>query len=121
MATGACANRTDSESCPLARTSTLSNSDRRIIMAKTNVFLGQGEIGQDIPIDRVRYVRAPAAQDGKGRLAIDLITSEDNFRWLFDSDVDNTQMAVLAGVLAEPMNIPDDERVQLQRPGRASL
>jgi hypothetical protein len=96
-------------------------TDRRIITAKTNAFLGQGEIGQDIPIDRVRYVRAPAARDGNGRSAIDLITSEDNIRWIFDSDVDNTQVAALAAVLAESMNIPDDERVQLQRPGQASL
>lgn len=96
-------------------------TDRRIITAKSNAFLGQGEIGQDIPIDRVRYVRAPAARDGNGRLAIDLITAEDNIRWLFDSDVDDTHVAALAAVLAESMNIPDDERAQLQRPRHTSL
>jgi hypothetical protein len=52
---------------------------------------------------------------------IDLITSEDNIRWLFDSDIDNTHVAALAAVLAESMNIPDDERAQLQRPRHASL
>ncbi|MGW3656926.1 hypothetical protein ACWD6R_15075 [Streptomyces sp. NPDC005151] len=96
-------------------------TDRRIITAKANAFLGQGEIGHDIPIDRVRYVRAPATQDGNGRSAIDLITPEDNIRWLFDSDIDNTDVAALAAVLAESMNIPDDERVQLQRRCHASL
>ena len=96
-------------------------TDRRIITAKTNAFLGQGEIGQDISIDRVRYVRASATRDGNGRSAIDLITPEDNIRWLFDSDIDNTHVAALAAVLAESMNIPDDERVRLQRPCHASL
>ncbi|MCT2589794.1 hypothetical protein LHJ74_07675 [Streptomyces sp. N2-109] len=96
-------------------------TDRRIITAKTNAFLGQGEIGHDIPIDRVRYVRAPATRDGNGRLAIDLITPEDNIQWLFDSDLDNTVVTALAAVLAESMNIPDDERVQLQRRCQAPL
>ncbi|WP_235031959.1 hypothetical protein [Actinacidiphila yanglinensis] len=96
-------------------------TDRRIITAKANAFLGQGEIGQDIPIDRVRYVRAPAARDGNGRSVIDLITSEDNLRWLFDSDIDSTHVSALAAVLAESMNIPDEERAQLQRPKLALL
>ena len=48
-------------------------TDRRIITANTNAFLEQGEIRQDIPIDRVRYVRAATTQDRSGRLAIDLI------------------------------------------------
>ncbi|MFE4177503.1 hypothetical protein ACFRR7_36620 [Streptomyces sp. NPDC056909] len=96
-------------------------TDRRIITARTNAFLGQGEIGHDIPIDRVRYVRAPVTRDGNGRSAIDLITPEDNIRWLFDADVDDTDVAALAAVLAESMNIPDDERVQLQRRRQAPL
>ncbi|QNE76027.1 hypothetical protein F0344_16595 [Streptomyces finlayi] len=41
-------------------------------------------------------------------------TPEDNIRWVFDSDIDNTDVAALAAVPAESMNIPDDERVQLQ-------
>jgi hypothetical protein len=96
-------------------------TDRRIITAKTTALLGQGEIGQDIPIDRVRYVRVPAARDSNGRSAIDLITAEDNIRWHFDSEVDDVQVAALAAALAESMNIPDDERAQLQWPRTALL
>lgn len=96
-------------------------TDRRIITARTNAFLGQGEIGQDIPVDRVRYVRAPATRDGSGRPVIDLITSEDNIRWIFDSDVDDAQVAALAAVMAEAMNIPDEERALLRRPHLALL
>jgi hypothetical protein len=90
-------------------------TDRRIITAKTNTFLEQGEIRQDIPIDRVRYVRATTTHDRSERLAIDLITRDENIRWLFHSDIDNTQVDALAAVLAEAMTIPDVERDDLQR------
>jgi hypothetical protein len=89
--------------------------NRRIIMARTNAFLEQGEIRQDIPIDRVRYVRAATTQERGGRLAIDLITRDENIRWLFHADIDNTQVDALAAVLAESMIIPDIERDELQR------
>ena len=90
-------------------------TDRRIITAKTNAFLEQGEIRQDIPIDRVRYVRAATTQDRSGRLAIDLITRDENTRWLFHADIDNTQVDAFAAVFAESMTIPDVERDELQR------
>ncbi|GAA2404970.1 hypothetical protein GCM10010420_35800 [Streptomyces glaucosporus] len=90
-------------------------TDRRIIMAKTNAFLEQGEIRQDIPIDRVRYVRAATTQDRSGRLAVDLITRDENIRWLFHADIGNAQVGALAAVLAESMTIPDVERDELQR------
>jgi hypothetical protein len=90
-------------------------TDRRIITARTNTFLEQGEIRQDIPIDRVRYVRAASTRDRSARLAIDLITRDENIRWLFHADIDNTQVDELAAVLAESMAIPDGERDALQR------
>lgn len=90
-------------------------SDRRIITAKANAFLEQGEVRQDIPIDRVRYVRAATTQERNARLAIDLITRDENIRWLFHADIDNTQVDALAAVLAESMTIPDAERDALQR------
>lgn len=92
-------------------------TDRRIITAKTNAFRKQGQIGQEIPIDQVRYVRAPA-QDGNGRSAIDIITTDENIRSIFQADIDNTQVDALAAVLAESMTIPDAERDELQ--GRRS-
>ncbi|MDX8141492.1 hypothetical protein SK854_05170 [Lentzea sp. BCCO 10_0061] len=90
-------------------------TDRRIILATTNTLLEQAEIHQDIPTDQVRYVRAPTAPDSSSRSAIDLITRDENIRWLFHADVDNTQVAALAAVLAESMTIPDAERDELQR------
>ncbi|MFE1032489.1 hypothetical protein ACFW40_11375 [Streptomyces sp. NPDC058807] len=96
-------------------------TDRRIITAKTNAFLEQAEIRQDISIDQVRYVRAATAQDRGGRLAIDLITRDENIRWLFPADIGNAQVDGLAAVLAESMTIPDGERDALQRRRHAPI
>lgn len=96
-------------------------TDRRIITAKTNAFLEQGEIRQVIPLDQVRYVRAATAQDRSARLAIDLITRDESIRWLFRADIDNTQVDALAAVLAESMTIPDAERDELQRRRHAPI
>ncbi|MFF0171057.1 hypothetical protein [Streptomyces prasinus] len=90
-------------------------TDRRIITARTNTFLEQAEIRQDIPIDQVRYVRATTTQEKSTRLAIDLITRDENIRWLFHADIDNTPVDALVAVLAESMTIPDVERDALQR------
>ncbi|WP_239008608.1 hypothetical protein [Streptomyces sp. Tue 6075] len=90
-------------------------TDRRIVIARTNAFLEQAEIRQAIPVDQVRYVRATTTQDRSTRLAIDLITRDENIRWLFHADIDNAQVDALAAVLAESMTIPDAEREELQR------
>ncbi|GHH42281.1 hypothetical protein [Lentzea cavernae] len=91
-------------------------TDRRIILARTNTFLDQAEIQQDIPLDQVRYVRAPAAQP-----MIDLITRDENIQWLFHTDVDSAQVDALAAVLAESMTIPDTERDELRQRRPASI
>lgn len=90
-------------------------TDRRIITARTNAFLEQAEIRQDIPVDQVRYVRAATTQDRNARLAIDLITRDENIRWLFHADIDTVQVDALAAALAESMTIPDAERDELRR------
>ncbi|MFD0740736.1 hypothetical protein ACFQ1L_01235 [Phytohabitans flavus] len=96
-------------------------TDRRIITAKTNTFLEQGEIRQEIPIERVRYVRAATSRDKSSRSAIDLITRDENIRWHFQVDIENTQVDTLAAVLAESMTIPDIEREELQRRSHAAI
>jgi hypothetical protein len=96
-------------------------TDRRIITAKTNTFLEQGEIHQEILIDRVRYVRAATSQDKGSRSAIDLITRDENIRWHFQADIENSQVDTLAAVLAESMTIPDVEREELQQRGHAAI
>ncbi|WP_439655940.1 hypothetical protein ACSHWB_26280 [Lentzea sp. HUAS TT2] len=96
-------------------------TDRRIILATTNTFLEQAEIYQDIPIDQVRYVRAPTTPGSDSHAVIDLITRDENIRWRFHADVDSAQMAALAAVLSESMTIPDAERDELQRRRYASI
>lgn len=96
-------------------------TDRRIITAKTSAFLEQGRIRQDIPIGQVRYVRVATTQDRSARLAIDLITRDENIRWLFQTGLDNAHADALAAVLAESMTIPDAERDELQGRRFASI
>ncbi|MFB7900254.1 hypothetical protein ACFC1B_28490 [Streptomyces xiamenensis] len=96
-------------------------TDRRVITARTTVFLEQGEIAQDIPIDQVRYVRSAASPDKGGRVAIDLITRDENIRWLFPTDIGSPHVHGLAAVLAESMTIPDAERRDLRQRGHTAL
>lgn len=96
-------------------------TNRRIITADTNAFLQQGEMRQDLPIDRVRYVRTVGPLDDSGRSAIDLITRDENIRWFFQPEIANAQVGALAAVLAESMTIPDAERDELQRRRHASI
>ncbi|MEV0019415.1 hypothetical protein [Streptomyces tendae] len=63
----------------------------------------------------MRYVRAAAAPDKSARSAIDLITRDENIRWLFHAGIGYVQVEALAAVLAESMTIPDVERDALQR------
>ncbi|MEU6355992.1 hypothetical protein ABZ896_42890 [Streptomyces sp. NPDC047072] len=90
-------------------------TDQRIITAKTSALLEQGEIREGIPIDRVRYVRVATTHDRSERLAIDLITRDENIRWIFHGDTNHAQVNVFAAVLAESMRIPDVERDEFQR------
>ncbi|MFE1442047.1 hypothetical protein [Streptomyces sp. NPDC058739] len=60
-------------------------------------------------------VRVTTAQDKAARLAVDLITRDENVRWLFPPDVDTTEVNALAAVPAESMTIPDAEREALRR------
>jgi hypothetical protein len=96
-------------------------TDRRIITAKTNTFLAQGEIHQQIPVDRVRYVRAATRQHNGSRSAIDLITRDENIQWLFQTDIDDARVDALAARLAESMTIPDIERDELCRRARTPI
>ncbi|MFE9746408.1 hypothetical protein ACFYOT_16005 [Saccharothrix saharensis] len=96
-------------------------TDRRVITANPNSFLEQAEVHQIIPIDQVRYVRATTTRENVSRSAVDLITRDENIRWLFHSDIDHTQVDALAAVLAESMTIPDVEREELQRRRHPSI
>jgi hypothetical protein len=90
-------------------------TDRRIVTARTSSFLEEGALGSDIPIDDVRYIRAATTETKNGRVAIDLITRDENIRWLFPASIDNGQVGALAAVLAESMSIPEVERDELRR------
>jgi hypothetical protein len=96
-------------------------TDRRVITARTSVFRQSGVVSQDIPLDHVRYVRVRTRQEGGARSTIDLITPDDNISWRFPADVDDTHVDALAALLAESMTIPDVERDEFARRGRALI
>jgi hypothetical protein len=47
-------------------------------------------------------------------LAIELITRDENIRWIFSADIADTQVYTLAAVRAESMAVPDVEREELE-------
>jgi hypothetical protein len=94
-------------------------TDRRVVIGRTDSFLELAEVRQEIPVDQVRYVRVATSQDRNSRSTIDLITRDENIRWQFPADVDNTRVDTLAAVLAESMTIPDAEREELRRRNHA--
>jgi hypothetical protein len=96
-------------------------TDRRVITARTNAFRQEGVIGQEIPIDRVRYVRVRTGQEASVRSTVDLITPDENISWRFSADIDDAHVDALAAVLAESMTIPDVERDEFARRGRALI
>ena len=93
-------------------------TDRRIITARTNTLLQQGQLQQNIPLDQVRYVRPPG--DAGDRATIDVITRDENLRWAFHPDCEDNAADELRALIAESMSIPDSERDELRR-GRLTL
>lgn len=96
-------------------------TDRRVITAKASTFRQQGEIGQEVPIDQVRYVRARTSQGGGVRSTVNLITRDEDIRWAFHVDTAKADVDAFAAVLAESMAIPEAERAELLRGAHASL
>ncbi|NJQ04600.1 hypothetical protein [Streptomyces lonarensis] len=96
-------------------------TDRRVITARSSAFLEQAEIRQEIPLDQVRYVRAAADQVAGRQPAIDLITRDDNLRWLFPTGADAADVGAFAAELAESMTIPDSERQELRERRRTPV
>jgi hypothetical protein len=74
-------------------------------------------LGRVVNDPRRRLGRLATPQDESGRSAIDLITRDENSRWLFHADIDSNQV----DVLAESMTIPDVERDELARRRHAPI
>lgn len=96
-------------------------TDRRVVTAQSVALLEQGEIRDEFPVDLIRYVRVVTTPDKDDRRTIDVITRDENIRWVFHSDVDGRRVGAFAAVLAESMAIPDGERDALQSLHRPAL
>lgn len=89
-------------------------TDRRVITADCDELLEQGELGRDLSLDDVRYLRVTHSGDHE-ITALDLITRDENIRWRFDPSIDRDHVNALASVLAESVSIPQSEVDQLRR------
>ncbi|MFT4188290.1 MAG: hypothetical protein QM621_06870 [Aeromicrobium sp.] len=96
-------------------------TDRRVLIAATSDFLEEGEITHDLPLDQVRYLRLRTSDRHEGATALDLVTRDENLRWLFDAEIDRSHVDALAAVLAESMAIPEEERTELLGSGPAVI
>lgn len=96
-------------------------TDRRIITANPSILRQEGEIGDVVPIDQIRYVRSAGTHTGSTHAKVDLITRDADIRWEFHADTDDDQVDALAAALAESMRIPNEERDELTRRPHAAL
>jgi hypothetical protein len=92
-------------------------TDRRILVGETQEFLQRAVFSHERSLDSVRYVRsAPKAENATAR-RVDLITSDTNHAWHFESSGDVDDVDLLAAVLAEAMTLPEREREELLHRG----
>lgn len=92
-------------------------TDRRILVGDTQEFLHRAVFRHDSRLDSVRYVRSAPKPENATVRRIDLITTDTNFAWHFESHGDVDHVDVLAAVLAETMTLPEREREQLLHRG----
>lgn len=92
-------------------------TDRRILVGDTQEFLHRAVFRHDSRLDSVRYVRSAPKPENATVRRIDLITTDTNYAWHFESHGDVDHVDVLAAVLAETMTLPEREREQLLHRG----
>ncbi len=91
----------------------LAVTSRRILTARTRDFLQDGRLSQEIPLDRVRYLRVHPPTTAQSPARIELITRDIDFEWAFHPKVETKDIDALSATLAESMYIPDSEREEL--------
>lgn len=88
-------------------------TNRRILTARTGELLQDGRLSQEIPLDRVRYVRVRPATTAQTPARIELITRDIDFEWAFHPNIETKDIDALSATLAESMYLPDSEREEL--------
>ncbi len=91
-------------------------TDRRILTTTANALLQEALLGQQIPLDDVRYVRVRTPKSDGLRSEVDLVTRHFDLRWDFDAGIADQKILALTAVLAESMRLPDSERTDLTQP-----
>lgn len=75
-------------------------TDRRVITAAPRALLNRGVLGESFPLREIQFVRPPLKQRNSVRPTIDVITENQNLRWLFPSFADKGNVDGFAALLA---------------------
>lgn len=79
-------------------------TDRRIIRASPRTLATQGQIHDSIPLDEVQFVRSRSMQKEMVRPTIDVITANNNVRWMFPDEADVEHIDLLSSVINDGKN-----------------
>lgn len=83
----------------LASPALVAVTDRRIISASPRTLVAQGEIQNSIPLDDIQFVRPRNMQSNAVRPTIDVITAQQNVRWMFPEDADAEHIDSLSQII----------------------
>ena len=79
-------------------------TDRRVITAAPRALLNRGVLGESFPVREIQFVRPPLLQRNSVRPTVDVITENQNLRWLFPSFADKGKIDEFAALLQENGN-----------------
>lgn len=88
-------------------------TSERVLVADVGELRTQGVIKRQFPIDDIRYVRVRESR-AAGAAEIDLVTKDEDLHWRFaKGSADNDAIKALSALLAERMQVPEQERQAL--------
>ena len=95
-------------------------TDRRIITADPRDLLREGELGPVYSLSDVKFVRSRSNREAVVRPSIDVITEQQDIRWMFPEAAAHEDIDSLAAVLAEDGSHTIPAPAAIERPSQAS-
>lgn len=83
----------------LASPTLIAVTDRRVICASARTLVIDGQIQNSIPFGDIRFVRPRAVHGDAVRPTIDVITSQQNVRWMFPEEADTDDIDSLSRLI----------------------
>ena len=89
-------------------------TDRRVITAAPRALLNRGVLGESFSVREIHFVRPPLKQHNSVRPTIDVITENQNLRWLFPSNADEGTIDKFAAILEESATSTGERRPAIE-------